>query len=57
MPFLLSAEQAATIIARGLARDHGRIAFPLPMAALAWLAGALPWRLSDALLRRVARAR
>jgi short-subunit dehydrogenase len=57
MPFLLSAEQAATIIARGLARDRGRIAFPLPMAALAWLAGALPWRLSDAFLRRVARAR
>ena len=46
MPFLLSAEQAASIIARGLARDHGRIAFPLPMTALCWLVGALPWRLS-----------
>jgi short-subunit dehydrogenase len=57
MPFLMSAEKAATIIAHGLARDQGRIAFPLPMAALSWLAGALPSRLSDAFLRRVARAR
>jgi short-subunit dehydrogenase len=57
MPFLMSAEKAATIIAHGLARDQGRIAFPRPMAALSWLVGALPWRLSDAFLRRVARAR
>ena len=57
MPFLMSPEEAAAIIARGLARDQGRIAFPLPMAALCWLVGALPWRASDALLRRVARAR
>lgn len=53
MPFLMSAEQAAAIIARGLARNHGRIAFPWPIAALAWLTGALPWRASDALLRRM----
>jgi short-subunit dehydrogenase len=53
MPFLMSANQAAVIIARGLERDHGRIAFPRPTAALAWLAGALPWRVSDALLRRM----
>jgi short-subunit dehydrogenase len=52
MPFLMSAEKAATIIARSLARDQGRIAFPWPTATLAWLAGALPWRISDALLRR-----
>jgi NADP-dependent 3-hydroxy acid dehydrogenase YdfG len=55
MPFLLSAAESAEIIARGLARDHGRIAFPLPMTALCWLAGALPWRASDALLKRLAR--
>ena len=53
MPFLISAEKAAAIIARGLVRDHGRITFPWPIAALAWLAGALPWRASDALLRRM----
>jgi short-subunit dehydrogenase len=52
MPFLMSAEKAASIIARGLARDQGRIAFPWPTATLAWLAGALPSRISDALLRR-----
>jgi NAD(P)-dependent dehydrogenase (short-subunit alcohol dehydrogenase family) len=28
MPFVMPAERAAAIIARGLARDHGRIAFP-----------------------------
>jgi NAD(P)-dependent dehydrogenase (short-subunit alcohol dehydrogenase family) len=54
MPFVMSAERAAAIIARGLARDHGRIAFPWPIATVSWLMGALPWRLSDALTRRVA---
>jgi short-subunit dehydrogenase len=53
MPFLISAERAAEIIARGLARDAGRIAFPWPMAATGWLLGALPSRLSDGLTRRV----
>lgn len=55
MPFLISAKRAAEIIARGLARDDGRIAFPWSTAAVSWLAGSLPWRLSDALTRRVAR--
>lgn len=54
MPFLMSAERAAAVIARGLARDAGRIAFPWPMAATSWLLGALPSRLSDGLTRRVA---
>ena len=54
MPFVMPAERAAAIIARGLARDHGRIAFPWPTATVSWLLGALPWRLSDALTRRVA---
>lgn len=56
MPFLMPAERAAEIIARGLARDRGRIAFPWPTAAASWLMGALPWRLSDALVRRLAPA-
>lgn len=56
MPFLMSAERAAEIIARGLARDQGRIAFPWPTASVSWLMGALPWRLGDALARRVAGA-
>jgi NADP-dependent 3-hydroxy acid dehydrogenase YdfG len=56
MPFLISAERAAEIIARRLARNQGRIAFPWPMAAGAWLLGALPWRLGDAAARHAARA-
>jgi short-subunit dehydrogenase len=54
MPFLMSAERAAIIIARGLARDKARIAFPWPTAAASWLMGALPAALSDALVRRLA---
>ncbi len=54
-PFKMSAERAAAIVMRGLARDRGRIAFPLPMYALAWLAGALPDVASDPLLRRLGR--
>jgi short-subunit dehydrogenase len=53
MPFLMSAERAAQLIARGLARDKSRIAFPLPMTALCWLAGALPAGMSDGLIRRL----
>jgi len=51
MPFLMPAERAAAIIARGLERNRGRIAFPWPLAAGCWLLAALPWRLSDALAR------
>lgn len=56
MPFLISAERAAEIIARRLAQDRGRIAFPWPMAAGSWLLAALPARLGDALARRYARS-
>ena len=51
MPFLMSAERAATIVKRRLARNHARIAFPWPMYAMAWLIGALPPLLSDRLVR------
>lgn len=55
MPFLMSAERAAAIIRRGLARDRARIAFPWPTYALAWLAGALPPAWLDPLMRRLPR--
>jgi short-subunit dehydrogenase len=42
MPFLMSPERAATIIARGLAHRKSRIVFPAPMAALVWLSCVLP---------------
>ena len=51
MPFLISAERAAGIIASGLARDRPRIAFPWPMALGTWLLAALPATLGDRLLR------
>ncbi len=53
MPMLMSAEKAARIIRRGLARDRGRIAFPWPMYALVRLIAALPPALSDRLLSRL----
>jgi short-subunit dehydrogenase len=50
MPFLMSAERAAQIIARGLARDRPRIAFPWPMVLGTWFLAVLP-ALGDRLLR------
>ena len=53
MPLLMDADRAAAIIRRGLARNHGRIAFPWPMYALVWLFGALPPVLTDPLFARL----
>ena len=53
MPMLMSAERAAGIIQRGLARNRARIAFPWPMYALVRLIAALPSTVSDRLLRRL----
>ena len=49
MPFLITAERAARIIARGIDKNRGRIAFPFPMYFLIWLAAALP----DALTQKI----
>lgn len=51
MPFLMPVEQAAKIVQRGLAANGARIAFPWPMAAIAWAIGALSPALTDRLLR------
>ncbi|MFQ5347621.1 MAG: SDR family NAD(P)-dependent oxidoreductase [Rhodothalassiaceae bacterium] len=51
MPLLMTADKAARIIARGLARNRGVIAFPWPMAALMRLIAWLPQPLSDRVLR------
>ena len=53
MPFLMDADAAARIIQRGLARNRGRIIFPWPMHAAAWLLAALPTALTDHLVRRL----
>lgn len=53
MPMLMSAERAARIVKRGLARNRARIAFPFPMYFGAWLLGVLSPALTDPLLRRL----
>jgi short-subunit dehydrogenase len=50
MPFLMDANRAASIIRRGLERNRGRIAFPLPTYLMAWMVAMLPSALADALL-------
>jgi len=55
MPLLMSADKAAGIIRRGLARDKALIAFPWPLYAAMRLLGLLPPGLADALLRRLPR--
>ena len=50
MPFLMTAERAAGIIAAGLARNRARISFPWPMALASWFVAALP-ALGDRVLR------
>ncbi len=49
MPFLMSADKAARIIARGLARDKARITFPWQMVLITRLAINLPAFLVDRL--------
>jgi short-subunit dehydrogenase len=51
MPFLMPVERAVPIIQKGLAANRARIAFPWPMAILAWAIGALSPALTDPLLR------
>lgn len=53
MPFLMSAERAATIIKNGLAQNRARIAFPFPTYAAVWLLAALPPGLTDWLMARL----
>ena len=42
MPFLMPVARASAIIRRGLARDNGRIAFPIPLKAAIWFGGVIP---------------
>lgn len=53
MPLIMDADKAAAIIVRGLARDQARIAFPRPIAFLAWLMGALPPAWTDPIFGRL----
>ncbi len=53
MPFLMPADKAARIIAKGLAADRGLIAFPLPMRLMTAAIARLPSALGTALLSRL----
>ena len=55
MPFLMEAAPVAAIIRRGLARNRGRIAFPMPMVCAVWLFSTLPFFLTDWLANRLPR--
>jgi len=55
MPLLMTADRAARIIRRGLARDKARIAFPWPMYLVSWLMGVLPPGVGDRLLKNAPR--
>lgn len=46
MPFFMEAETAAKIIAKGLGKNKGRIAFPWPMALSLWFLSCLPDKLA-----------
>lgn len=53
MPFFMEANTAATIIAKGLSNNKGRIAFPWPMALSVWFLSILPDRLAAYLTRQL----
>lgn len=50
MPFFMEADKAAARIARGLERDIGRTAFPLPTHAASWFISILPDAFAQKLL-------
>ncbi len=50
MPFLMTADRAAEIIAKGLRRDRARISFPWQLTLGSWLVAAVP-ALGDRVLR------
>lgn len=52
MPFKMSAERAAKIIAKGLVKNKGRICFPWPMHLITWFIGILPDCVAQKLLAR-----
>lgn len=53
MPFLMSADKAAGIIKKRLARNPARIAFPFPLYFVVWLMGILPPGWTDPLFSRL----
>ncbi len=52
MPMLMSAEKSAKIIAKGLAKNKGRICFPWPSCFVSWLIGVIPDALAQIILSK-----
>jgi len=55
MPFLMEVDDAARVIRRGLERNRGRIAFPLPFYLMVWWLSSLPDFVCDWITRRLPR--
>lgn len=55
MPFLVDTDDAVDRMVRAILRRDALLSFPLPMAAFAWIAQALPSGLYDALASRLRR--
>lgn len=53
MPFLMSADKAATKIKRGLNKDKGRICFPFPTYLMAGFMGLLPFCMSEKITEKM----
>ena len=53
MPFLMPAEKAASIIAKGLQKNKGRITFPPLLAFSAWLMSCLPACIAEFVLTKL----
>jgi short-subunit dehydrogenase len=53
MPFLMTAEMAGRVMRRGIDGNRARLAFPWPMAVMAWLLAILPPAWGDRLLSRL----
>ncbi len=53
MPFLMDTDKAAKIIMRGLDRNVGRIAFPLPIHIMSWFLSILPDFLAQKILMKL----
>lgn len=54
MPFLMTAETAATRIAHAIAKRKKRYVFPWPMAFMTWLMASLPLCITDPIITRAA---
>jgi short-subunit dehydrogenase len=51
-PFLMTADRAAQLIIKGLAKKKGRISFPFPLNLGCWLLALLPASISGWLVRK-----